>query len=46
MKGAEGSDFQGGDAVEGVIDRAGGTGEVEDVTDRADVEGFADVFFY
>ena len=46
MKSSERSDFQRGDAVDGVIDWAGGAGEVEDVVDLADVEGFADVFFY
>jgi hypothetical protein len=29
-----------------VIDRTGGTGEVEDVVDRAYIERFANVFFY
>jgi len=32
--------------MDGVIHRAGGAGEVEDVIDVADVERFADVFIY
>ncbi len=46
VESSERSDFQRGNPVEGVIDRAGGAGEVEDVIDGADVEGLADVFFY
>src|SRR5580658_9291838 len=32
--------------MDSVIHRAGGAGEVEDVVDLADIERFADVFFY
>ncbi len=46
VKSSERSDFQRRDAVDGVIDRAGGAGEVKDVIDSADVEGFANVFIY
>src|ERR1700688_3010012 len=46
MKSSERSDFQRGDAVDGVIHGAGGAGEVEDVIDCADVKGLANVFFY
>jgi hypothetical protein len=45
VKRSEAADFQRGDAVDGVIDRTGGAGEVENVIDFANVEGFADVFF-
>jgi hypothetical protein len=31
--------------VDAVVDRTGGTGEVEDVIDFAHIEGFANVFF-
>ena len=46
MKRAERADLERGDAMSAVIDRAGGTGEVENVVDAADVEGLADVLFY
>ena len=46
IESSERSDAQRGDAMEGVIDRAGGAGEVEDVIDLTHVEGFADVLFY
>ncbi len=40
------SNFQCGNAVDGVIDGAGGAGKVEDEINFADVEGLADVFFH
>ncbi len=46
MESSQRTDFQRGNAVNRVIHRAGGTGEVEDEIDRADVEGLADIFIY
>src|ERR1700733_762994 len=46
VKSSEGSDFQSGNSVDGVIHRAGGAGEVENEVDFADIERFADVLFY
>src|SRR5580704_75113 len=44
VKSSEGSDFQRGNSVDGVVDWARGAGEMEDEIDFADVEGLADVF--
>ena len=45
LESAVGADAQGGDSVPGVVDGAGGTGEVEDEVDLAVVGGLANIFF-
>ena len=43
VKRAQGTDLESGDAVQGVIHRTGGAGEVENVIDFTAVEGLVDI---
>ena len=46
LKRAVGADFESGYAVSGIVDGAGGAGEVEDVVEFAIVGGIADVVLF